>query len=76
MTLAGNPSVPLIATHLVALQLIVVGPILDYFQTGALRRNPNSQRRLRYYRFTFGFGQRPPWRVGRKASDISRPCAV
>ena len=53
MTLAGNPSVPLIATHLVALQLIVVGPILDYFQTGALRRNPNSQGRLRYYRFTF-----------------------
>ncbi|MGB7730296.1 MAG: CPBP family intramembrane glutamic endopeptidase [Candidatus Acidiferrum sp.] len=50
---AGHPSLPVIATHLLALHLIIVGPILDYFETRPLRRNPSPQRRMRYYRFTF-----------------------
>lgn len=51
--LAGNPSLSVIATHLLALHLIVVGPILDYFETRPLKSHPSPQRRLRYYRFTF-----------------------
>ncbi len=51
--LAGNPSLPIIATHLLALHLIVAGPILDYFETRPLRRRPSPLRRLHYYQFTF-----------------------
>jgi uncharacterized protein len=50
--LAVDPDLPAVAAHLLALYLILVGPILDYFATRQLRRNPSPQRRLRYYWFT------------------------
>jgi membrane protease YdiL (CAAX protease family) len=39
--------------HLLALFLIVVGPIWDYIDTRPLKAQPSPQRRLRYYRQTF-----------------------
>jgi len=38
-----------LAAHLLALFLIVVGPVWDYFEGRLLKANPNSERRLRYY---------------------------
>jgi uncharacterized protein len=42
----------LLVAHLLALFLIVVGPIWDYFDTRPLKAHPSPQRRLRYYRQT------------------------
>lgn len=44
-----------IATHLLALFLVFVGPIWDYFETRPLKANPTPQARLRYYRQTFAW---------------------
>lgn len=43
---------PLVAAHLLAFFLIVVGPIWDYIDTRPLKAQPSPQRRLRYYRQT------------------------
>jgi membrane protease YdiL (CAAX protease family) len=43
----------LLAAHLLALFLIVVGPIWDYIDTRPLRAHPSPQSRLRYYQQTF-----------------------
>ncbi len=69
-----NPTLPVIATHLLALHLIVVGPILDYFETGPLRTRRVACAIIGSG--SFGFGWQPLWRVGRKASEISRPWVV
>ncbi len=45
----------LLATHLLAFFLIVVGPTWDYFDTRPLKANPSPQARLRYYRQTFAW---------------------
>ena len=42
----------LLAAHLLAVFLVVVGPIWDYFETRPLKAHPSPQRRLRYYRIT------------------------
>jgi membrane protease YdiL (CAAX protease family) len=49
--LAANS--PLLAAHFLALFLVVIGPIWDYFDTRALKARPSPQLRLRYYRQTF-----------------------
>src|ERR1700678_2106563 len=51
MHFAVNP--PVVAAHLLALFLIVVGPIWDHFELRPLKAQPTSRRRLRYYRLTF-----------------------
>lgn len=51
MQFAGNLSV--LAAHLLAGFLVIVGPIWDYFDTRPLKANPSSQLRLRFYRRTF-----------------------
>jgi len=48
MTFCGN--LPLLASHLLAIFLIIVGPIWDYFDTLPLKRDPSPQSRLRQYR--------------------------
>jgi uncharacterized protein len=40
------------AAHALALFLILVGPIWDYFETRPLKKNPSRQARLTYYRQT------------------------
>jgi uncharacterized protein len=50
MHFADSPSV--LAAHLLALFLIVVGPVWDYFETRPLKADPSGQRRVHYYRTT------------------------
>ena len=53
MPLRLAPNSSLVAVHLLALLLVVVGPIWDYFDTRRLKAHPSRQLRLRYYRQTF-----------------------
>jgi membrane protease YdiL (CAAX protease family) len=50
MTLISSPAQ--IAQHLLALFLIVLGPIWDYFHTLPLKASPSGPARLRYYQRT------------------------
>lgn len=42
-----------LATHLLALFLIVIAPVWDYFESRSLRAKPSRKLRLHYYRLTF-----------------------
>ncbi len=44
---AANSS--LLAVHLLALFLVVVGPVWDFFDTRALKAHPSARSRVRYY---------------------------
>ena len=46
------PNSQLLAAHLLAFLLVVVGPVWDYFDTRSLKAHPSPQLRLRYYRQT------------------------